>query len=1267
MNPTPTPPEPTRARSRTLLGITDLTLTAAVKPGLIDAADTRSYETRLVGLLQALALLRSLSLEARALFPDTVDAIRAIQAFRLALVGEPGARRLVLAVAFDGGWEPYLRRIHRDLGPLLDVIFCNCVGYPLSTSSFATYAAWVRASQVDTEFFFHDGPLTVNDVHYLRRQAAQASCPFAGAAVPRAVPAPSLADALPALTAFFRLSDLYRPNSEDGEILRRAARFLLGDVLTALGPPGAPMPAPGPAPLTAVQQAAIAWLRLPPGGGSDGGPAAAPGAGPAEGVPPARKPAADRADPEQAQAGILSPHEGIRQGCLALLAWRDAAGAARLLGALQHAVRRHGARPPAAGDRRPNANVYVTLNGLYRAGVPPGQLDTLPAEFREGMSARASVLGDWQDNHPTRWRLPVRNWPPPAGRRAEAVPLADVDLVLHLTHPDPVHADQPFACDNPAHPLVAALRRLLDDCTDDAGDCSVEILAVQPLQRIVRDTDGQAIGHFGFADGLSQPQGRLAPDPDRPDEVPMGDLLLGFDNSLKDPPLRGRLWDAGSFVVLRQLRQDVDAFRHGLEIRDAAGAFLEAPDEQALARARLVGRRADGAPLGAGAEGTPPDGRPTAQDNRYDYAGDPDGTTCPLWSHVRRTNPRELRRTLPADLQSLPRLLRRGMSYGPPVPEGQAAGDQDRGLMFIAFVASIAEQFELIQSWIAGGNAAGADRGYSGHRDPLMGMPLPGDPSYYPYHDGQGRARYARWSAGRPPVTLQWGLYAFAPAVPALQELAAIAAEAAREEAALKARRQRRDADGAPSPTPLTDERRAAQAARLRAAGALRIQQLEALAIRDGAESAAAQWKLLLEDPGARRAGAAASVWQAVRDLHGGVLRTPFGVLVCSGARAREVLADRSGRYSVSGYAARMREAFGEIFLGRDPQDPAYARESTAVVAAIQAFDPAQAFARGLQSAEAVVRARLQGCAPGEELALEVRDLVDTVLADACRDWFGLPDGRFVQAGGWVEADADAEPRCPRHFHAPSRYFFQPRPGAVATALGQRNGQQLRRRVRAFLRVTGRDPAALEAWRRGRPMVEALCRSFPPDNDTRVWTADVARTLIGVMMGFLPTADGNLRGVIADWSASGRLFGLQRAWRDAWPTVSAAAADVQAAKAAAVLEEDLVAALQRRPVPEAVWRTATDTHRLGGATVMAGDVVVVSLASALHEAQAFADDRGGDISLLFGGSRGAPDGGPHACPGSRMAMAFMRGVLAGLLGAAELRSSPSLQELRLVA
>ena len=47
--------------------------------------------------------------------------------------------------------------------------------------------------------------------------------------------------------------------------------------------------------------------------------------------------------------------------------------------------------------------VAFTWNGLRALGVDDASLATFPDEFRQGMAARAAILGDTGTNHPDHW------------------------------------------------------------------------------------------------------------------------------------------------------------------------------------------------------------------------------------------------------------------------------------------------------------------------------------------------------------------------------------------------------------------------------------------------------------------------------------------------------------------------------------------------------------------------------------------------------------------------------------------------------------------------------------------------------------------------------------------------------------------------------------------------------------------------------------------------------------------------------------------------
>jgi hypothetical protein len=1227
-----------RTPSRSLHGVTELTVLAPLKRGPVAAMDTRSHETRVVAVMRTLDAFRvsSVETEPTPLIQDVIERIRGIHSFRLAVVGEPLRRQLLLAVSFDGGWEPYLRRIWRELGPFLDLLFGNCDGYPLSRrSGYAAYARWVRRSQATTEFVYHWGAATVNDLVTVFARSPRASTPAPEPGVPTSE---LLRQCLPALTALYRLTDMHPPATvtaqpglqglaaDDGLTLLHAARLLLpgldglgdADLTAALG--RAP---------TATESAALAWLQP-------------------------RVPAAKPLWPDipwslsQVQSGIVRRQEGVHHAALLLLSLDSPQAGAALLqwlvveGRLARGEPAHPA--PAAGDVY--WTVSFTANGLACLGLDAGQLEQLPAEFVQGMAARASVLGDVQHNHPSRWRPPLACAPDgTAVMKPGRVELAGVHAVVQVALRGGPPAPWCEATD-PAHALHGSIRRLLADLPGRAGGEGVRLLSVQTMRRVPPPQPAGAAaagGHFGFADGLSQPV--VAPDGRAPatapagaDEVPAGDLLLGHPNSLGDEPLTGRLWENGSFLVVRRLRQDVAAYERALpgavQQLAAQGLTLSSQDVAAL----LMGRRHDGRNLVDDTTG-----------NRFDYQADPQGVKCPWQSHVRRANPRATRHgAAVADQVTLPRLMRRGMSYGPSSQEGPA--DAERGLVFMAYNASIAEQFEVIQGWLAGGNSSSPTLP-SRLADPFLAAHHPGEPARFRFRTAAAAGAAVpcvehEVSLGTEPFTvLEWGLYLFAPSVEGLDELRriAIAAQVARHPA--------------PAAGPMREERRLAlerERLGLAVAGQRVVQGLQRAeqALGLDAQTALREWKLLLEDPGARRQGLPQAVWAAVRAAPGGLLRTPFGVLVGSAERVAEVFGAPSGRYTVAGYQARMEKSFGPIFLGMDAGAD-YAREATQVNAAIMDVTLPEAWREARAAMASVLQARRPPAGPGRsDAVLDLRDLVDTLLAALSRSWFGLPDDGFVHEGGWHWRDGP--PRCPGHFHTPSRYLFQPHPGAEAAAVGQAHGQLLRQQVGNLVARHWRQPAPL--GRLGRAIHAALHALEPDEADAQDL---VARTLVGVMMGFLPTVDGNLRGVLFDWLDDGTFWDLRRRLAAARPAGEPADDDDALARVRAVLDAPLARGLQRRPVPDLVWRTVVQAHTLGEVSLQPGDVVVVGIGSALHQRQ-LEDDP--SLSALFGGDRHSPgqDSVPlHACPGQAMALGVLTGALDALMAEPGLQPGPS--------
>ena len=62
-------------------------------------------------------------------------------------------------------------------------------------------------------------------------------------------------------------------------------------------------------------------------------------------------------------------------------------------------------RPTDAPDT--SITVAFTYTGLQALGVPQASLDSFAPEFREGMAARAAILGDTGESSPENWEKPL--------------------------------------------------------------------------------------------------------------------------------------------------------------------------------------------------------------------------------------------------------------------------------------------------------------------------------------------------------------------------------------------------------------------------------------------------------------------------------------------------------------------------------------------------------------------------------------------------------------------------------------------------------------------------------------------------------------------------------------------------------------------------------------------------------------------------------------------------------------------------------------------
>jgi Dyp-type peroxidase family len=384
-----------------------------------------------------------------------------------------------------------------------------------------------------------------------------------------------------------------------------------------------------------------------------------------------------------------------------------------------------------AAEREASAVVQVAISadGMRALGVQEAVVAAFSAEFLSGMAGdegRSRRLGDIAANAPSRWR-----W---GSQRAPDV------LVMLYAKPDG---------------LTAWRERI----STEAFRTGFEIIQDLPTS----DMNGHE--PFGFVDGISQPQidwpSRRVPNLDYGNLISVGEFLLGYQNEyglytdrpLIDPVVpsatslpqaeddasRRDLGRNGSYLVLRELRQDVRGFWRFMAAHATGSATATR-----LAEA-MVGRHMTGQPLVPGTRQISGVNTDDAALNGFTYDDDKNGLRCPFGAHIRRANPRtgdlpgaqhgliaRLTRTLAVFHPNLQedliaasrfhRIVRRGREFGAALSPEQAMDpntpDPASGLHFICLNANITRQFEFVQNaWLMSAKFAGL----SGESDPLLG------------------------------------------------------------------------------------------------------------------------------------------------------------------------------------------------------------------------------------------------------------------------------------------------------------------------------------------------------------------------------------------------------------------------------------------------------------------------------------------------------------------------------------------------------------------
>ena len=376
-------------------------------------------------------------------------------------------------------------------------------------------------------------------------------------------------------------------------------------------------------------------------------------------------------------------------------------------------------------------SVAFTLNGLRALGLSEDSLVTFPEEFRQGMVARSEMLGDTGANHPDNWVGGL------AGSDLHAIVILFARDATERSRSQVEHANLVARCEG------------------------VEVLSTLDLE--ATPPFDSAHDHFGYRDRLSEPvmegTGEV-PTPGSGGPFKPGEFILGYPDedgppvNLPKPEILSR---NGSYMAYRRLQEHVGKFREFLREHG------ETPEEQELIAAKLMGRWRSGAPLVLAPDKDDPTlGADPQRNNDFNYKQmDPHGYAVPLGSHTRRMNPRDT-----AHNMNRRRMIRRGATYGPQLPESAAEDGVERGIAAFVICASLIRQFEFAQNvWVNDKNF----HELGNERDPIIGS-----------QDGTLEFKIPKRPirkkiTGLPAfTTVRGGAYFFLPGIKALRYLAAL-------------------------------------------------------------------------------------------------------------------------------------------------------------------------------------------------------------------------------------------------------------------------------------------------------------------------------------------------------------------------------------------------------------------------------------------------------------------------------------------------------------
>ncbi len=181
------------------------------------------------------------------------------------------------------------------------------------------------------------------------------------------------------------------------------------------------------------------------------------------------------------------------------LSFRNPSGGRAWLAGIKDKVHSAEAMRASVGADKRWVTVAFTWNGLRALGVAETSLATFPEEFRQGMVARAQILGDAGANHPDHW--------------VGGLPSPDLHAIAILFARDAAERER---CRAEHESLVAR-------CEGVELLSSLDLEATPPFD--------YAHDHFGYRDRLSQPviEGSgEEPTPGSGQALKAGEFILGY-------------------------------------------------------------------------------------------------------------------------------------------------------------------------------------------------------------------------------------------------------------------------------------------------------------------------------------------------------------------------------------------------------------------------------------------------------------------------------------------------------------------------------------------------------------------------------------------------------------------------------------------------------------------------------------------------------------------------------------------------------------------